>query len=60
MSGPDELDEGLACDLRRIVDELRVRRELLGADSLHEGVDQDLSKAARLLELAADKLLSAE
>jgi hypothetical protein len=60
MSGPDDLDRGLAGDLRRIVDELRRRRELLADDSLHAGVDQDLAEVVRLLELAAAKLLSEE
>jgi hypothetical protein len=60
MSGPDELDEGLAADLRRIAEELRARRELLGGDSLHADVDNDLAEAIRRLDQAAGKLLSEE
>ena len=60
MSGPDELDQGMASDLLRIVDELRRRRELLGADSLHADVDNDLAEAVRRLDLAAGKLVSEE
>jgi hypothetical protein len=60
VSGPNELDEDLASDLLRIVDELRRRRELLGDDSLHAAADNDLAEAVKLLERAADTLLSEE
>lgn len=60
MSGPDDLDQGLACDLRRIAEELRARRELLGGDSLHADVDNDLAEAVRRLDLAAGKLLTVD
>ena len=60
MSGPEGLDEDLAGDLLRIVDELRRRRELLGDDALHAAADKDLLEAIRLLDRAADTLLSEE
>ena len=60
MTGPDELDEGLAADLRELAEGLRRRRELLRDDALHAAADNDLAQAVKLLERAADTLLSTE
>jgi hypothetical protein len=60
MSGPNELDRTMADDLRALAEGLRNKQALLGDDALHADVDKDLSTAARILEQAADKLLSVE
>jgi hypothetical protein len=58
MAEPDELDEGLAADLREMAEALRRRRELLGDNERQVDVDNDLLEAIRLLDQAADKLMS--
>jgi hypothetical protein len=60
MSGPNELDRTMADDLRALAEGLRNKQALLGDDALHADVDKDLCTAARILEQAADKLLSVE
>ena len=53
----DELDEGLARDLLKMVESLRRRRALLGEDPLHDSVFKHIDEAIRQLEQAAGELM---
>ena len=53
----DELDEGMASDLLKMVEALRRRRALLGEDPLHDSVFRHIDEAIRQLEHAAAELL---
>jgi hypothetical protein len=60
MSGPNQLDRAIAEDLRKLAEAIRRQQVYLTTDSLHAAADGDLSQAVKLLERAADTLLSAE
>ena len=57
MAQHDELDEGLAADLAKMVEVLRRRRALLAEDPLHDSVFQHIDEAIRQLEHAAAELM---
>jgi hypothetical protein len=57
MAEHDEVDEGLASDLLKIVEGLRRRRALLAEDPLHDSVFEHIDEAIRQLEHAAAELM---